>query len=60
MPAIWNAASSGSSARAAGDCAIRLWPKPARASGDNAPLALVELVDRPDVEAVELADDAEA
>jgi large subunit ribosomal protein L17 len=28
--------------------------------GDNAPLALVELVDRPDVEAVELADDAEA
>jgi large subunit ribosomal protein L17 len=26
--------------------------------GDNAPLALVELVDRPDVEAVELADDA--
>ena len=28
--------------------------------GDNAPLARVELVDRPDVEAVELADDAEA
>lgn len=28
--------------------------------GDNAPLALVELVDRPDVEAVELADEAEA
>ena len=28
--------------------------------GDNAPLALVELVDRPDGEAVELADDAEA
>lgn len=28
--------------------------------GDNAPMALVELVDRPDVEAVELADEAEA
>ena len=28
--------------------------------GDNAPRALVELVDRPDVEAVELADEAEA
>ena len=28
--------------------------------GDNAPMALVELVDRPDVEAVELADQAEA